>query len=89
MASVANINDVLDGHVGLEIECVDRLYLNAYVAKLQVPGQVARFLHDHLGLLLPSPAAATFPLPTRGNSTKSSPRSNRLRPRRPETGALR
>ncbi|MGH2576805.1 MAG: hypothetical protein ACRDG9_03495 [Actinomycetota bacterium] len=57
MATVTNINDVLDGHVGLEIECVDRLYLNAYVAKLQVAGQVARFLHDHLGLLLPSPAA--------------------------------
>jgi class 3 adenylate cyclase len=30
MASVANINDVLAGHVALEIECVDRLYLNAY-----------------------------------------------------------
>jgi hypothetical protein len=27
MANVANINDVLDGHVALEIECVDRLYL--------------------------------------------------------------
>jgi hypothetical protein len=54
---VVNINDVLDGHVALEIECVDRLYLNAYVPGLQVPGQVARFLHDHLGLMLPSPAA--------------------------------
>jgi hypothetical protein len=52
-----NINEVLDGHVALEVECVDRLYLNAYVANLQVPGQVARFLHDHLGLMLPSPAA--------------------------------
>jgi hypothetical protein len=51
-----NINEVLDGHVALEIDCVDRLYLNAYVAKLQVPGQVARFLHDHLGQFLPSPA---------------------------------
>lgn len=56
MATTTNINEVLDGHVGLEIECVDRLYLNAYVAKLQVPGQVARFLHDHLGFPLPSPA---------------------------------
>ena len=53
VATATNINDVLDGHVGLEIECVDRLYLNAYVAKLQVPGQVARFLHDHLGFPLP------------------------------------
>jgi hypothetical protein len=29
MVSVANINDVLEGHVALEVECVDRLYLNA------------------------------------------------------------
>ncbi len=56
-AAVTNINEVLDGHVGLEVDCVDRLYLNAYVPSLQVPGQVARFLHDHLGLMLPSPAA--------------------------------
>jgi hypothetical protein len=40
MASVANINDVLEGHVALEIECVDRLYLNAYVPILQVGGEV-------------------------------------------------
>jgi len=32
-----------DGHVGLEIECVDRLDLNAYVPNLQVSGQVALF----------------------------------------------
>ena len=56
MATVTNINDVLEGHVALEVDCVDRLYLNAYVAKLQVAGQVARFLHDHLGNMLPSPA---------------------------------
>jgi hypothetical protein len=56
VTTVTNINDVLVGHVALEIECVDRLYLNAYVAKLQVAGQVARFLHDHLGYMLPSPA---------------------------------
>ena len=54
--TTTNINEVLAGHIGLEIECVDRLYLNAYVPTLQVPGQVARFLHDHLGQMLPSPA---------------------------------
>ena len=48
MASVANINDVLEGHVALEIECVDRLLLNAYVPGLQVPGQLVRFLCGHL-----------------------------------------
>ncbi len=56
MATVANINDVLEGHVALEIECVDRLYLNAYVPNLQVGGQVVRFLRDHLGHPIPSPA---------------------------------
>ncbi|HUR17905.1 MAG TPA: hypothetical protein VMZ51_03080 [Acidimicrobiales bacterium] len=56
MATTPNINEVLDGHVGLEVECVDRLYLNAYVPKLQTAGQVAYFLHDHLGNMLPSPA---------------------------------
>jgi hypothetical protein len=56
MVSVANINDVLEGHVALEIQCVDRLYLNAYVPNLQVGGQIVRLLRDHLGHPIPSPA---------------------------------
>ena len=56
MASVVNINDVLAGHVSLEVECVDRLYLNAYCPLLQVGGQVVRFLTGHLGHPVPSPA---------------------------------
>jgi hypothetical protein len=56
MTSVANINDVLEGHVALEVECVDRLLLNAYVPRLQVPGQLVRFLCGHLGHPIPSPA---------------------------------
>ena len=56
MAAVVNINDVLDGHVALEVDCVDRLYLNAYVPILQVGGQVKRFLQEHLGNPIPSPA---------------------------------
>ena len=55
-AGVLNINDVLDGHVALEVECVDRLYLNAYVPNLQVGGQVVRFLTAHRGHPIPSPA---------------------------------
>jgi len=35
MTSVTNINDVLDGHVGLDLSCVDRLLCNAYVPNLQ------------------------------------------------------
>ena len=56
MGGVANINDVLDGHVALEIECVDRLYLNAYLPNLQVGGQVVRFLCGHLGKPIASAA---------------------------------
>ena len=56
MASVANINDVLEGHVALELECVDRLYLNAYLPGLQVGGQVVRFLCGHLGQPIASAA---------------------------------
>jgi hypothetical protein len=55
MTNVVNINDVLDGHVSLEIDCVDRLLLNAYVPKLQVSGQVVTFLTEHLGFPIPSP----------------------------------
>ena len=56
MVSVTNINEVLAGHVALEVECVDRLYLNAYVPRLQVGGQVVQFLTGHLGNPVPSPA---------------------------------
>ncbi len=56
MAEVVNINDVLDGHVGLTVDCVDRLYLNAYVPNLQTSAQVVRFLEGHLGTPISSPA---------------------------------
>ena len=56
MASVCNVNDLLEGHVALDIECLDRLYLNGYVPNLQCSGQVINFMRDHLGLPVPSPA---------------------------------
>jgi hypothetical protein len=56
MAAVATVNDVLDGHVGLDVECMDRIYLNGYVPNLQVGGQVVSFLTGHLGYEIPSPA---------------------------------
>jgi hypothetical protein len=30
------VNDLLEGHVGLGIESLDRVYLNGYVPNLQV-----------------------------------------------------
>ena len=52
MAAVVTVNDVLDGHVGLDVECLDRIYLNGYVPNLQVGGQVVSFdsgtcVHPH------------------------------------------
>lgn len=56
MAEVVTVNQLLDGHVKLDIECLDRIDLNAYIPKLQCSGQVVRFLTQHLGFPIPSPA---------------------------------
>ena len=56
MASAVTVNDLLDGHATLDIECLDRIYLNGYVPNLQVGGQVVTFLTKHLGYPIPSPA---------------------------------
>lgn len=53
---VVNVNEVLDGHIGLDIQCLDRIYLNSYVPTLQVGGQMVTFLTKHLGYRIPSPA---------------------------------
>ncbi len=53
---VVTVNDVLGGHVVLDIECLDRIYLNAYVPILQSSGQVVAFMTQHLGMPIPSPA---------------------------------
>ena len=50
------VNEMLDGHAGLDLECMDRIYLNGYVPNLQVGGQVVSFMTAHLGLPIPSPA---------------------------------
>ena len=52
------INDVLDGHVALDLQCLDRLYLHGYLAQLQVGGQVIQFL-SHRGYPVPSPACCS------------------------------
>jgi len=56
MASPVTVNDMLNGHVALDLQCLDRIYLNAYVPNLQVGGQVVSFLTAHLGNPIPSPA---------------------------------
>ena len=56
MSGVVTVPELLDGHTVLDIECLDRIYLNGYVPALQVGGQVVTFLHGHLGKPVASPA---------------------------------
>lgn len=51
-----NIADIIHDHVSLSVRCLDRLYLHAYLPKLQTSGGLCYFLHDHLGYPIPSPA---------------------------------
>ena len=41
--------DVLADHVVFELDCIDRVYCNAYVRKLTYPGGVASFFTRHRG----------------------------------------
>jgi hypothetical protein len=56
MARIVTAGELLDGHAVLDIECLDRIYLNAYVPILQSSGQVVAFMTQHLGMPIPSPA---------------------------------
>jgi hypothetical protein len=53
---MTNVNELLCEHVTLEVECLDRIYLNGYVSILQTGGQQVTFLSKHLGNKIPSPA---------------------------------
>jgi hypothetical protein len=50
---VVTVNDVLGGHSVLDVECLDRVSLNAYVPILQSSGQVVAFMTQHLGCRSP------------------------------------
>jgi hypothetical protein len=43
------VADVLSDHVVLEVECIDRLYLNVYQPRLQYPAGAAAFFVGHRG----------------------------------------
>jgi hypothetical protein len=50
-----NVAELITEHVTLTVDCVDRLYLNAYVPRLQSDGGVVAFLRSR-GHAIPSPA---------------------------------
>lgn len=49
MSIPRTVAEILAEHVTLELEGIDRLYLNVYVPRLQRPGGVAHFFRGHRG----------------------------------------
>lgn len=52
------VADVLTEHVTFEIECIDRMYLNVYVPRLQYATGIVQYIHRQMGL----PVASTVVL---------------------------
>jgi hypothetical protein len=52
---MATIPELLDGHVTLEVECLDRLYLNGYIGKLATGLGLVMFMREQLQKPVPSP----------------------------------
>jgi hypothetical protein len=50
-----NVETLLRDHVTLNVDCIDRLYLNGFVPRLQRPENLWWFLHEHLGYPVVSP----------------------------------
>jgi hypothetical protein len=50
-----SIPELLNGHVTLEVECLDRLYLNGYIGRLATAGGLVTFLREQLHKPIPSP----------------------------------
>ena len=65
MSIALTVAAILKDHVMLEVESIDRLYLNAYVPQLQSEGGVVGFFRRHRGALIASsvlmaPISAAF-----------------------------
>src|SRR3954470_3028816 len=57
MSIARSVADVLRDHVVLELEAIDRMYLNVYVPHLQTVGAVVGYLRVHRGQRFASTAA--------------------------------
>jgi len=65
MSSSPSVAEILRSHVTLEIEGIDRMYLNVYMPRLQSPAGVAWYLRHEHGAVCPSsvllePISTTF-----------------------------
>lgn len=52
---MASIPELLNGHVTLEVECLDRLYLDSYIGLLATAGGLVYFMREQLGKPIPPP----------------------------------
>ena len=46
---MTSIPELLHDHVTLEVECLDRLYLNGYMGRLATSGGLVTFMQQQLG----------------------------------------
>ena len=58
MTVARSVGDVLAEHVVLEVDCIDRMYLNVHVPGLQYAAGLVGYVHRQLEL----PIASTAPL---------------------------
>jgi hypothetical protein len=49
------VKEILTDKITLDIECIDRVYLNGYVKHLQLPGGLITFIREQMGFPIPSP----------------------------------
>ena len=56
MKITQTVAEILDQHVTLEVECIDRMYLNVYVPQLQHVNGVVGFFRGHRKQVIASSA---------------------------------
>lgn len=49
------VKEILTKKIALDIECVDRVYMNGYIKHLQLPGGLITFIREQMGFPIPSP----------------------------------
>ena len=48
------MKDILTNKLSLDIDCVDRVFLNGYVKNLQMAGGLINFIREQMGFPIPS-----------------------------------
>src|SRR6476620_339375 len=76
MIAKPTVKGLLRQHVTLEVQSLDRLYLNGYVPNLQMSGGLVTFLTQHRGHTIPSPALLQHMGETFVSSVRSFAREN-------------